>query len=419
MARNKTTDVDTDDIDMLDDGFKVSYNINDAFWETIEKSVPKNTNKFVRFVQQFRDSNITKLETPYPTDYPIWRPDCERIVYETLGIEDDDLYKITSNIELPNDYKDKFLQKGNSRTVMLIQFALFMLYRYYLLHDKVRELEICKYFISYFFYFSLFTKFFKYKPNAEVMAYTVNSMTFKNQLKQTGSVSKWIYLMINNACEKYAPIIRRGGDQDYYKCIRRTHTKFNDSMHNLCGLYVKDYANKNTILTSKAQGAEGEMLDQASLSSDIIQLADKYTTKFFDSPIAEEVIAYICDKKQKGGYIPEKDLRNTLYLISDTSKNIDDVRTFYQCIFFIFFNNTSNVKYTIRDVNTMPFMLEMQKMYKAGNSVNKNRIILGNIIDKWLQLGSTTFRLTNREATKSVFRRSIFDYFVVKVMLDK
>lgn len=67
----------------------------------------------------------------------------------------------------------------------------------------------------------------------------------------------------------------------------------------------------------------------------------------------------------------------------------------------------------------MPFMLEMQKMYKAGNSVNKNRIILGNIIDKWLQLGSTTFRLTNREATKSVFRRSIFDYFVVKVMLDK
>lgn len=418
MAKTKVYNPD-DDNDMLNDGFPVICNINDTFWETIEKSVPKNTTKFVHFVQQFRDRNIDKLETPYPVDYPIWRPDCERIVYETLGIEADDLYAITSNIELPNGYNDKFLQKGNSRTVMLVQFALFMLYRYYLLHNKTKEIEICKYFISYFFFFSLFTKYFKYKPNVGVMTFTVNSMSYKNQLKQTGSVSKWIYGMIDNSCEKYDPIIRRGADRDYYKCIRRTHTKYNDAMNNLYGLYDKDYKNKNTIFTSKAQGEEGEMLDQASLSADIIQLADKYTTKFFDSPIAEEVIAYICDKKQKGGYIPEKDLRNTLYLISDTSKNIDDVRVFYQCMFSIFFNNTSGIKYTTRDVNSMPFMLEMQKMYKAGNSINKNRIILGDIIDKWLKLGSTTFRSTNREATKSIFRRSIFEYFVVKTMLDK
>ena len=67
----------------------------------------------------------------------------------------------------------------------------------------------------------------------------------------------------------------------------------------------------------------------------------------------------------------------------------------------------------------MNFMLEMQKMYKAGNSINKNRIIIGNIIDKWLKVGSATYRSTNREATKSVFKRSIFDYFIIKVTVDK
>lgn len=419
MTKKDTYDRN-EDLDLLDvDGFTPVYNINNTFWDTIEKTVPKNTMKFVRFVQKYRDININKLETPYPCDYPIWSKECENIVYDTLGIDSEDLYKITSNIELPNGFQDKYLVKGNSRTTMLIQFALFMLYRYYLINNKVKEMEITKYYIAYFFYFSLFTKYFKYKPNKAVMEYTINSLSFKNQIKQTGSVNKWIYTMSDASCRKYEPIIIRGADSDYYKCIRRTHTKFNDAMNNLFNAFMKDYENKNVIYTSKAQDSEGNMLDQNSLSADIIQLADKYTTRFFSNPNSEEVIAFVCDKKQKGGYIPERDLRNTIFNIADDQSNQDDVRAFYQSVFYLFFNNSSNHKYTVKDVNTMNFMLEMQKMYKAGNSINKNRIIIGNIIDKWLKVGSATYRSTNREATKSVFKRSIFDYFIIKVTVDK
>ena len=417
MAKVKD-DLDRDDDYLLDDGFPLIYNINETFWDTIEKTVPKKTMNFIRFVQKFRDSNINKLETPYPTDYPIWRPDCERIVYETLGVDSEDLYKITSNIELPNDFKDKYLQKVNSRTVMLIQFALFMLYRYYLLHKKEKEMEVCKYFISYFFYFSLFTKYFKFKPNPEIMSYTINSMSFKNQIKQTGSVSRWIYGMADASCKKYEVLIRRGADRDYYKTIRRTHTKYNDAMKNLFDTFNKDYKNKNIIFTAKTFGEEGDVLDQKSLSSDVIQLADKYTTAFFENPNSEKVIAYICDKSKKGGYIPERDLRNTIFNISDDPSNQNDVRTFYQSVFYLFFNN-GTTSYDIHDVTTLKFLYEMQKMYKAGNSINKNRIIISNIIDKWLKVGSATYRSTNREATKSVFKKSIFDYFITKVIVDK
>ena len=75
------------------------------------------------------------------------------------------------------------------------------------------------------------------------------------------------------------------------------------------------------MYTSKAQDSEGNMLDQNSLSADIIQLADKYTTRFFSNPNSEEVIAFVCDKKQKGGYIPERDLRNTIFKIKMTSEH--------------------------------------------------------------------------------------------------
>ena len=419
MAKKELYDRD-EDLDLLDtDTSKLAYTINDNLWDKVEKSVPRNTMNYVRFVQKYRDKNINKLETPYPFDAPIWSKECENIVYDTLGIDSEDLYKITSNIELPNGFQDKYLVKGNSRTTMLIQFALFMLYRYYLINNKVKEMEITKYYIAYFFYFSLFTKYFKYKPNKAVMEYTINSLSFKNQIKQTGSVNKWIYTMSDASCRKYEPIIIRGADSDYYKCIRRTHTKFNDAMNNLFNAFMKDYENKNVIYTSKAQDSEGNMLDQNSLSADIIQLADKYTTRFFSNPNSEEVIAFVCDKKQKGGYIPERDLRNTIFNIADDQSNQDDVRAFYQSVFYLFFNNSSNHKYTVKDVNSMSFMLEMQKMYKAGNSINKNRIIIGEIIDKWLKVGSATYRSTNREATKSIFKRSIFDYFIIKVAIDK
>ena len=71
------------------------------------------------------------------------------------------------------------------------------------------------------------------------------------------------------------------------------------------------------------------------------------------------------------------------------------------------------------EIGVLKFLYEMQKMYKAGNSINKNRIIISNIIDKWLKVGSATYRSTNREATKSVFKKSIFDYFITKVIVDK
>ena len=419
MAKKELYDRD-EDLDLLDtDTSKLAYTINDNLWDKVEKSVPKNTMNYVRFVQKYRDKNINKLETPYPFDAPIWSKECENIIYDTLGFSSNELYSFTSNIELENGYEDKYLKKGNSPTTMLIQFALFMLYRYYLINKKMKEVEITKYFMAYYFYNCMFNKYFKYKPNRAVMEYTINSLSFKNQIKQTGSVNKWVYGMMNASCDKYEPIIIRGADTDYYKCIRRTHTKFNDAMKNIFDAFKKDHENKNVIYTSKAQDEEGNMLEQSSMSADIIQLADKYTSRFFSNPNDEEVIAFVCDKKQKSGYIPEKDLRNTLFNISDDPTNQDDVRAFYQSAFYLFFNNSSNHKYTVKDVNTMSFMFEMQKLYKAGNSINKNRIIIGDIIDKWLKVGSATYRSTNREATKSVFKKAIFDYFIVKVVVDK
>lgn len=420
MARVKSSaDVDKESDASYQQGVKLTYTINDTLWAKVDKSVPKNSTAFLKFVQKYRDMNMSKLTSPYPCKHLIWRPDCNRIVYDTLGITEDELYDLTSKIELKDGYKDPYLTKGHGVTTMIVQFGLFMLYRYFALNKKEKYLEVMKYYIGYFFYFSTFTKYFIHEPDERIMAYTIENMSFKNQIKQAKSVDRWIYIMSNAACEKYHDIIVRGADQDYYLTIRRTLTKFNDSMQNLMSAFMANHDNKNMIFDSKTFGEEGEILEQSSISADINQLAEKYTNKFFSNPNSEEVIAYVCNKKAKGGYIPERDLRNTIFMISDDKTNLDDVRSFYQAAFSLFFNGNADKKYTAKDVNTMQFLAEMQKLYKAGNSVDQNRIDIAKITDKWLNTGSKAYRSTNREATKSTYKKSIFDYFIVKAMLDK
>ena len=65
------------------------------------------------------------------------------------------------------------------------------------------------------------------------------------------------------------------------------------------------------------------------------------------------------------------------------------------------------------------FYSEMQKAYKPGNTNDPNRNYIKEILDKWLSMGSPTFRSTNRTATITTFRKSVYEYFVLKIMEDK
>ena len=122
----------------------------------------------------------------------------------------------------------------------------------------------------------------------------------------------------------------------------------------------------------------------------------------------------------KGALIPggvtERDLRNVILMISDDKSNLSDVNKLFQSLFYIFLENE---KYTVRDIGSLRFYNEMEKMYKPGNTSDPNRMYIKEILDKWLSMGSATFRSTNRTAMITTSRKSIYNYFVLKIMLDK
>ena len=399
------------------------YEINTNLWHYLEENVPKNTPELIKFIKAFRDKNIDLLETPYPLDCPIWNDKaCQGILYKTMGIDEDDLYKYTQNIEGVNGYIDPYLKKGHGKTTKIHQFAMFMLLRYYELHDEEMAATCLKYFIGYYQFIMSYQKFFKskgnnMKPNSDVMKYTINNLSYRNKLRQFGSVSRWLYYAIDSTCTTYHKRLERGADFDYLYILDKLRDKFKEYMKVLYKEYAKNYANKKRYLETKTFTSEGEVYETTSTSAEILGLAEKFTNKFFDSPVNEKAIRAAVNKDNRTGWMPEKDLRNTIYLLSDNRENQSDIRDFYQALFYIFFH-LPDKHYTATDIHSKAFIVEMQKAYKPGNSQDENRIVVRDMIDKWLKVGSTTYRTTNRQATIATFRRAIFDYFIFKTAMD-
>lgn len=422
MAKNIVTDIDVNEVE-IDDHFndyadKQRYRLNDNLWEKIERNVPKNTMKLMRHIAMYRDKYISGLETPYPIDRLVWRTNLDdAILFDTLGIEPEELYQYTKDIENPaTGYIDPYLSKGKGQTLKLYQFCFWLLYRYYLLHDKTKEANALKYYIGYNAYcMAMWNSFRQYAPDPDIMRFTINNLSYKNKIKSLGSVHKWIYYLVDAITITYDKRLKRGADFDYLYVIDKCRDKFKDAIKRLHNAQDKNTKSKSYLHTNTEQNDDGTMKDVSSLTADVIRLADQCTAGFFENPISEKCIKYALNKG-KGASISEKDLRNTLLVIADDVKNQEDVRTFYQSIFYLFLSLGT---YTLKDIKSASFISEMMKLYKPGNTIDKNRIIIREIMDKWLIVGSKTYRTTSRVATQSSFRKSIYDYFIFKIVIDK
>jgi len=425
MAKEIVTDIDDDAVE-VDDHFndfadKQRYRINDTLWEKVERNLPRNTMKLMRHIAAYRDSHIKGLETPYPTDCLIWHTTRDtKILYDVLGIEEDELYACTKDIENPaTGYIDPYLTKGNAQTLKSYQFCFWLIYRYYLLNDMTKEANAMKYYIGYNAYcMAMNNSFRKYPPDPDIMRFTINNLSYKNKIKSLGSVHKWIYYLTDAITITYDRRLKRGADFDYLYVIDKCRDKFKDAIKRLHNAQDKNTKSKSYMHTTTEQNDDGTMKDVSSMTADVIRLSDQCTAGFFENPISEKCIKYALNKG-KGASISEKDLRNTLLVIADDVKNQEDVRTFYQSLFYLFLNIDRYPKYTVKDIKSTAFISEMMKLYKPGNTIDKNRIIIRDIMDKWLTVGSRTYRTTSRVATQSSFRKSIYDYFVFKVAVDR
>ena len=407
----KVIDNEYEDIELTKEDYQIdqvpkTYVLLKGFWNYLEDNLPRNKNTLIRFIATYRNKYIDKLETPYPVDYPPWVPECKRILFTCTGIDEDEFNDAVMTIRGFEGYEDPYL-KDKAQYILALLIA-----RWFMMHNYDKELAILEYYIGYSHYWGVFsTQFKRYKPKPEVMKYTINEMSYKSRLKTLGSVDKWLADGVKSGLLSYKERLIRASDFELHYINEKIRSKFKSAMKTIYRAQEKNEKEKNYIFTSVTQLGE-DMIENTYGISEVLSLASGFTTKFFADPITEKAL--------KGALIPggitEKDLRNVILMISDDRANMGDVTKLYQSLFYTFLESG---KYTVRDIGTARFYYEMEKVYKPGNTNDPNRNFIKEILDKWLSMGSATFRSTNRTATITTFRKSIYEYFVLKIMSDK
>ena len=420
MARPKKIDEFEEDIETTEDDYKIDkvekkYLLITKYDKTIGENLPKNYIRLRNFIAKYRNSNIKKLETPYPIDYPAWIPACTRIIYEVTGIDEDEFVKDVLTIRGWEGYEDTKLA-DKSPYILMNMIVRWVQQNKNKIQNADQFLAIMYHYIGYGFYWGAFVKFFKrYKPNEQVMKYTIDNMSLKSRLRALGSVDKWLAESVENTYQTYQERLKRGSDFELHYIQEKIRSKLNSAMKTIFRAQQENEKNKNRIFVSQStlEGEEGSyIVDNTYGMAKAMEIARHQTTKFFAEPINEELIKSVVVT----GGLTAKDLRGTIMMIANDRSNIDEVTKFFQSIFTIFLNDSN---YDERQIHSIKFYTEMDRLYKPGNTVDPNKIYVREFLDKWLEKGSKTFRTTNRTATILTFRKTLYMYFILKVMKDK
>lgn len=286
-----------------------------------------------------------------------------------------------------------------------INIAAAMIIRYFsITKDKLKEPFILYY--SFYFYASLHYKYLPYGANEDIMAYTINNLSYKYKIKELGSLYEAVKAVVLKSHETYEKDLIRGEDADIAKYISAIKVRLNDVVKNIKNEYTINYNQKNYLNSEADDYSEENYHETDNTSYAIKRISDASLMKLMtygpDMRIAN-MAAQISE-------VSRNEIRNVIMNLSNNDAN--DICRLSELILQLFLFDSNN---SVEEVSGKKFLGECLKIYKKSNTNDKTILEIKDILDKWLNKHSSKYRQTNREATLSNFRRAIFVYFVLHI----
>lgn len=391
----------------------------DEFYDKVVGGLKQRERELFRYIAEYRDRNIEILSSPYMLNYMLFTDQDREIVYKVTDIDKDEITNKVADLKKfirANAKNTKAFKEAGSlpdfSNVDPFRVILILMMRHYIESRQEKKLkEICS-FMAYSMYYSVFYNFFRTPPRKETMVYTMNNMSNKFRLKQFQSVDQLLQYAVEKITIAYPERFKNCTDYDIIYLIGQTKTRIRGYVFNIHKEYLANDKAKNAVFdSSDVVGEEKDIIERRSASGDVDKLAQVYTTEFFQKNINQEYVmiaAKMCN-------VPRNELLNALTILRDDKNRIDEVKLFYESLFYLYLNDGKS----LGTVNTSRFLASMEAIYKRGNSIDKNIITVKKLMDEWLRAGSEAYRATNRLATLNNFRKAIYEYFIFSVAMKK
>lgn len=379
-----------------------TYLLLNTFGDRVEKALSnkQKENTLFRHIMKFRDNNIEYLSSPYPLPSSfVFSKQDQDIIFELCEIREEEVREVSKSIVVPGLTKPK-------ENFTPFRAIMILILRYYFLKKDQKKAQIIYMYYAFSMYPSIHYKFFSkrgYSISEEIMEFTINNMSGKFLLKQTGSVEGALLKSCENTVtERYYETILNSDDLGIIEVIDALKTRQNSLIKNIMNQYVENEKNRDRVYTQSEFGEDGSVIDRGSTSGDVEALSNEYTQKFFATAPSSFIINQAAQFSGKD--INKNELKTALYLLQKNEK-IEEVKKFYEALFTIFLNEPNT---SVADLKSLKFVITVDAIYRKGNSIDKNVLAIKKLSHKWLHEGSATYRATNRQATLNAFRKGIY-----------
>jgi hypothetical protein len=383
------------------------YTLLTKYYPIVASFLPKTEKILFKHISQYRDKNISILSSPYPILYPLWNTEDANVVFRCTNIDSAELRKDILNVPLPEGVKDKKNFQPFPTTMLFVM-------RYYLLTKQEEKMKIIYSYMAYSMYWSVFSKQFKYTPKEEIMVYTINNLSNKFKLKQFSSVDELLYYTIETTMKTYRDRLNNLSDSEVWYIIDQIKTRLSNSLKKIANEYITNANNKDIMFKSiDILDEEGSQRIDSSVSSIVESLANAYTTGFFSEPA--DMARVNMSAKLAG--VSSTELKATLAAIGQ-DEVIDEVKTFYESLFYVYLTS-GDPSANLTTIKSPKFLSVMRAIFKKGNSTDKNIVTTRDLMNKWLERGSNTYRATKRQATMNDYRLAVYYYFILSVTSNR
>lgn len=350
----------------------------------------RNISELKRVFNSLINSNSDALAATIPSKSIYTNMEMENKIFNIIGASKDDIKQaIKASPDIPKE-SDKWRVVKNP-----VYMATMFLVIYFNNEKNIDMRNQSMFICSLYMYRNVRSKYFKRTSQAtiSIMEYTLNRLSYKNDLKKYGSILKMIgkknEVFINNwfITRKKETVGIKVLNETVCRLINDNHRRYSTAFNSFYSEFKKDHEEGNFYNVDQDIDTEEKFIASDNVSFEVEKIAQK-----------------ISNKLSLTGYPDAKIIRQSCAIESGCS--INNLRTimsyvyekgleeFEECVRLLIQTYLFDYKKNINNIVTPDFIIEMKKFYKKQTSFNNNLTQLKDIIDGFIIKSGLTKKIT-------------------------
>lgn len=389
-----------------------STHIYDNMYNRINNSLtPNNVRKIQEFFSNVKGNNVNfealSMSVPYKSLF-IHHKD-EQSYFEAIGMSSQEIMHVINTS--PHIPKDSWFTVKNPMYMSLLILAICFKNR-----KNEQMFRAVMQLWSIYMYKNVKSKYFNPRKTGEnalnCMNYTINRLSYKNDLKKYKNIEETInkktdVFIENWFNERKKDLTGKVTDEILCNMINDNHRRYDTLFKNFFAEFKKDLDAGNYLNVDQDIDNEEEYIESDNVSFMVEKNTQKVMNKFILTTYPNgKIMEQVCSR-EPGCSI--NNLRNMLnYIYDDHEKEFEKiVRVLIQIYLFEY-------KKKIEDLKTFDFEITMKAHFKKQSVEDKNLNELKNLIDNIVVKSGLAKKIT-RTATLNDCKRGLLLYILIYI----